>query len=301
MEATASVSRSTEKTERPEPESFRQKQSAPAAGGVGSGAILETEALTRRFGKLTAVNAVNLTIQPGEVFGLLGPNGAGKSTLIKMLTALLPPTAGRAAIAGFDVKEQAAAIRRVIGYIPQALSADGSLTGYENLLIFAKLYDIPRAQQKHRIREVLAFMGLQDVSDRLVRQYSGGMIRRLEVAQSILHRPQLLFLDEPTVGLDPLARSSVWALVKQLCADCGTTIVLTTHFLEEADSLCNRVAIMHGGNVIVTGTPTELKASLNQSDATLDDAFIHYTGDQLISGVNYRETSRIRRTAQRLG
>ncbi|MGE5655352.1 MAG: ABC transporter ATP-binding protein [Actinomycetota bacterium] len=268
---------------------------------VGSSAILETEALTRRFGKLTAVHAVNLAIKPGEVFGLLGPNGAGKSTLIKMLTALLPPTSGRAAIAGFDLKEQAAAIRRVIGYVPQALSADGSLSGYENLLIFAKLYDIPHRQRERRIREVLAFMGLQDVSDRLVRQYSGGMIRRLEVAQSILHRPQLLFLDEPTVGLDPLARTSVWMLVKQLCADYGTTIVLTTHFLEEADSLCNRVAIMHGGNIIVTGTPTELKASLNQSDATLDDAFIHYTGAQLISGVNYRETSQIRRTAQRLG
>ncbi|MCU0546110.1 MAG: ATP-binding cassette domain-containing protein [Oscillatoriaceae cyanobacterium Prado104] len=300
MEATASVNRSTEQTERPEPESFWQTQSAPT-DALGSGAILETEALTRRFGKLTAVNGVNLAIAPGEVFGLLGPNGAGKSTLIKMLTALLPPTAGRAAIAGFDVKEQAAAIRRVIGYVPQALSADGSLTGYENLLIFAKLYDIPHRQRDRRIREVLEFMGLQDVSDRLVRQYSGGMIRRLEVAQSILHRPQLLFLDEPTVGLDPLARSSVWALVKQLRADCGTTIVLTTHFLEEADSLCNRVAIMHGGNVIVTGTPAELKASLNQSNATLDDAFIHYTGDRLISGVNYSETSRIRRTAQRLG
>lgn len=263
--------------------------------------ILETHSLTRRFGKLTAVNNLTIAVQPGEVFGLLGPNGAGKSTAIKILTTLLPPSAGWAAIAGYDVTKQASTVRRLIGYVPQALSADGSLTGYENLLIFAKLYDIPRSQREHRIRDVLSFMGLQDAADRQVRQYSGGMIRRLEVAQSILHRPHVLFLDEPTVGLDPLARGSVWALMKQLQKDYGTTIILTTHFLEEADSLCDRVAIMHGGSVMVTGKPTDLKASLDKSDATLEDVFIHYTGDQLTSGVNYRETSRIRRTAQRLG
>jgi ABC-2 type transport system ATP-binding protein len=263
--------------------------------------ILETHSLTRRFGKLTAVNNLTIAVEPGEVFGLLGPNGAGKSTAIKILTTLLPPSAGWAAIAGYDVSKQASTVRRLIGYIPQALSADSSLTGYENLLIFAKLYDIPRSQRGHRIRDVLAFMGLQDAAHRQVRQYSGGMIRRLEFAQSILHRPHVLFLDEPTVGLDPLARGSVWALMKQLQKDYGTTIILTTHFLEEADSLCDRVAIMHGGSVMVTGTPTALKASLDKSDATLEDVFIHYTGDQLTSGVSYRETSRIRRTAQRLG
>jgi ABC-2 type transport system ATP-binding protein len=235
------------------------------------------------------------------VFGLLGPNGAGKSTAIKMLTTLLPATAGKAEIAGLDVAQQASEVRRLIGYVPQALSADGTLTGYENLLIFAKLYDIPAKQRQQRIQDVLAFMGLQESAHRLVRTYSGGMIRRLEVAQSILHRPKLLFLDEPTVGLDPLARTYVWALVRQLCMDYGTTIVLTTHFLEEADNLCQRVAIMHGGQVIVTGTPTDLKASLDKENATLDDVFIHYTGDQLTSGVSYRETSRTRRTAQRLG
>lgn len=268
---------------------------------VPGGALLETQALTRRFGKFTAVNGVDITVQPGEVFGLLGPNGAGKSTVIKMLTTLLPSTTGKATIAGFDLARQASAVRRVIGYVPQALSADGSLTGYENLLIFAKLYDIPQTQRAHRIRELLALMGLQDAADRVVRTYSGGMIRRLEVAQSILHRPQILFLDEPTVGLDPLARSSVWSLVQQLCTDYGTTVFLTTHFLDEADALCDRVAIMHQGSVITTGSPADLKASLHQSNATLDDVFIHYTGDQITSGVNYRETSRIRRTAQRLG
>lgn len=266
-----------------------------------SSALLETHNLTRQFGKLTAVDTLNITVAPGEVFGLLGPNGAGKSTVIKMLTTLLPPSAGNATIAGLDVTRQAATVRRLIGYVPQALSADGTLTGFENLLIFAKLYDIPATQRRQRIQEVLSFMGLEEAAHRIVRTYSGGMIRRLEVAQSMLHHPKLLFLDEPTVGLDPLARVSVWTLVKQLCADYGTTIVMTTHFLEEADNLCHRVAIMHSGNVIVTGTPTDLKATLAKENATLDDVFIHYTGNQLTSGVSYRETSRTRQTARRLG
>lgn len=263
--------------------------------------ILETQLLTRRFDKAIAVDSLNISVEQGEVFGLLGPNGAGKSTVIKMLTTLLPPTAGKATLAGYDVIDQPAVVRRVIGYVPQALSADGSLTGYENLLIFAKLYDIPRKRQQRCIWEVLHFMGLQDVAHRLVRTYSGGMIRKLEIAQSIIHRPQILFLDEPTVGLDPVARTQVWQLVQQLRVDYGTTIFLTTHFLEEADSLCNRVTIMQQGKAITTGTPNELKASLNQPNATLDDVFIHYTGNQLASGVNYSETARTRRNAERLG
>ncbi|WP_226889660.1 ATP-binding cassette domain-containing protein [Nostoc sp. MG11] len=263
--------------------------------------ILETQGLTRRFGKVTAVDYLNISVEQGEVFGLLGPNGAGKSTVIKMLTTLLPLSTGKAILAGYDVTRQATAVRRVIGYVPQALSADGSLTGYENLLIFAKLYEIPWKRRDRHIRDMLAFMDLQDAANRLVRTYSGGMIRKLEIAQSILHQPRILFLDEPTVGLDPLARTQVWKLVQQLCADHGTTIFLTTHFLEEADSLCSRVAIMQQGKVITTGTPSDLKASLNQPNATLDDVFIYYTGDQLASGVSYRETARNRRAAQRLG
>lgn len=266
-----------------------------------SSGILETYALTRRFGKAIAVNDLNLTVQAGEVFGLLGPNGAGKSTAIKMLTTLLPPSGGGATIAGLDITRQAAKVRRAIGYVPQSLSADGSLTGYENLLIFAKLYDIPRKKRETLIQELLNFMGLQDAAHRLVQQYSGGMIRKLEIAQAILHQPLILFLDEPTVGLDPLARSNVWELVERLRSNFGTTVFLTTHFMEEADVLCDRIAIMHASQIIVTGTPTELKASLNKEDATLDDVFIHYTGDLLASGANYRETSRIRRTAKRLG
>jgi ABC-2 type transport system ATP-binding protein len=251
---------------------------------------------------MRAVDNVNIQVKAGEVFGLLGPNGAGKSTTIKMLTTLLPPSSGSAAIAGLDLTHQPSEIRRAIGYVPQSLSADGSLTAYENLLIFSKLYDIPRKYRESRIRDVLEFMGLTEAAHRLVRQYSGGMIRRLEVAQSMLHKPQVLFLDEPTVGLDPLARSYVWALVKQLREQYGTTIILTTHFLEEADNLCDRVAIMQAGKVVVTGIPSELKADLDQDNATLDDVFIHYTGDQMkTGGGSYRETSRNRRTAQRLG
>jgi ABC-2 type transport system ATP-binding protein len=227
-----------------------------------------------------------------------------------MLTTLLPLSAGKATLAGCDVTQAPAAVRRLIGYVPQALSADGNLTGYENLLIFAKLYDIPRIQRERCIRHMLAFMGLEDVRDRLVRNYSGGMIRKLEIAQSLLHEPPILFLDEPTVGLDPIARNQVWQLVQQLRSEFGTTIFLTTHFLEEADNLCDKrsltplayhVTIMQHGKEIISGTPTDLKASLNKPGATLDDVFIHYTGDQLTSGVSYRETARTRRNAQRLG
>ncbi|WP_445633663.1 Multidrug ABC transporter ATP-binding protein [Nostoc sp. DSM 114161] len=263
--------------------------------------ILQTEELTRRFGKFTAVNDLSISVERGEIFGLLGPNGAGKSTVIKMLTTLLPITEGTAILAGYDVSRQSDPVRRAIGYVPQALSADGSLTGYENLLIFAKLYEIPKKGRDRRIWEILEYMGLEDAGKRLVRTYSGGMIRKLEIAQSILHQPEILFLDEPTVGLDPIARTQVWQLVQQLCSDYGTTIFLTTHFLEEADSLCDRVVIMQQGQVVTTGAPSDLKASLGKANATLDDVFIHYTGNQLTSGVNYRDTARTRRTAGRLG
>ena len=263
-------------------------------------AMLETRNLTRRFGNLAAVDAMSLTVEPGEVFGLLGPNGAGKSTAIKMLTTLLPPTSGSASVAGFDVLRHAVNVRRLIGYVPQALSADGSLTGYENLLIFAKLYDLPAAERKPRIRDALEFMGLTDSADKLVRKYSGGMIRRLEIAQSTLHRPRLLFLDEPTVGLDPLARKTVWEHIKRLRADHDTTIFLTTHYMEEADSLCDRVAIMHRGKIVVANTPDQLKASVG-GPATLGDAFIHYAGDTLKSGGSYRDSATERRKARRLG
>ena len=263
--------------------------------------VLETAALTRKYGKMTAVDALTITVGQGETFGLLGPNGAGKTTAIKMFTTLLPPTSGKALVAGLDIVSQAASVRRVIGYVPQALSVDGSLTGYENLLIFARLYDIPARQRDVRLYEALQMVGLTEAADKLVRQYSGGMIRRLEIAQSTLHRPRLLFLDEPTVGLDPLARNAVWGHIQRLRDDYGTTVFLTTHNMEEADHLCSRIAIMHLGKIVIIDTPARLKASIGQPDATLGDVFIHYAGDSLESGSSYRETSRGRRTARRLG
>jgi len=263
--------------------------------------LVSLDRLSRRFGNFTAVNALSLDVQRGEVFGLVGPNGAGKSTTIKMLTTLLPPTAGTATIAGYDLLHQQAQVRRIIGYVPQALSADGTLTGYENLLIFARLYDLSRRDAARRAAAALEFMGLADAAHKLARTYSGGMIRRLEVAQALLHEPQVLFLDEPTVGLDPVARKAVWQHLDEIRAQTGMTLFLTTHYMEEADSLCQRVAIMHRGEISALGTPETLKASLGQADATLDDVFAHYTGAVLETGGSFRDTSRTRRTAARLG
>ncbi len=265
--------------------------------------ILKTEALTRCFGTLKAVDALSLAVEPGEVFGLLGPNGAGKTTLIKMLTTLLPPTSGKASVGGLDVVRRARDVRRIIGYVPQMLSADGTLTGYENLLIFAKLYDLPRAERKSRVQKALELLGLTEAANRLVRTYSGGMIRRLEIAQSILHEPKVLFLDEPTIGLDPLAREAVWDRIGQLRTDFGTTILLTTHYMDEADDLCDRVAIMHQGTVRAIGAPDELKKTIGGNGATLEEVFAHYAGASVTSesGGSYRETSRTRRVARRLG
>jgi ABC-2 type transport system ATP-binding protein len=275
-------------------ESVAQKESK-------SGIILQTQSLTKRFGELIAVNELTISIEPGEIFGLVGPNGAGKSTVIKMLTTLLPPTSGTASVAGFDIMRRASRVRRAIGYVPQMLSADGALTGYENLLLSAKIFSIPRSERTQRVREALEFMGLVDSSEKLVRTYSGGMIRRLEIAQAVLHRPTVLFLDEPTVGLDPVARMAVWEHVERLRADFGTTILLTTHYMDEADRLCSRVAIMHLGKVVAIGTPSHLKASIGKENATLDDVFVHYTGYEIETGGSFLETSRTRGVARRLG
>jgi ABC-2 type transport system ATP-binding protein len=267
---------------------------------VEAKSILETKSLTRRFRRLVAVDQVSISISQGEMFGLVGPNGAGKTTVIKMLTTLLAPTSGDAWVAGYDVVHHSAQVRRVIGYVPQLLSADGSLTAYENLLIFAKLYHIPRRERERRIHDALSFMGLDEVSDKMVREYSGGMIRRLEIAESMLHRPRVLFLDEPTVGLDPIARKAVWDHIQRLRSDFGTTILLTTHYMEEADELCDRVAIMHLGKIAAIGTPSELKATVGEG-ATLDDVFVHYSGYEVDNVGNFREVSRTRRVARRLG
>ena len=233
---------------------------------------------------------------------LIGPNGAGKSTLIKMLTTLLPPTSGSARVAGYDVVTQAAGVRRRIGYVPQLLSADGSLTGYENLLLSARLYGVPRQERQERITRALARMGLSEARDRLVGHYSGGMIRRLEIAQSLLHRPIVLFLDEPTVGLDPAARETVWERVLDLRDRFQRTMIVTSHLMNELDEFCDCVALMHRGQIAAIGTPGELKASLGP-DATLDDVFIRLVAaaPESESEESYGEVRRARRAASEHG
>lgn len=262
--------------------------------------ILSTNALTRRFKDVVAVDTLTLSVDAGEVFGLLGRNGSGKTTLIKMLTTLLAPTAGSAIVGGHDVVREPAAVRRLIGYVPQALSADGELTGYENLRVFSRLYDLPRARREERIRESLAFMGLTEQADKLVKAYSGGMIRRLEIAQAMLHQPRLMFLDEPTVGLDPVARDIVWEHIERLRADYGTTIFFTTHYMDEAEKLCTRAAILQRGKMMALGSLEALKATLG-GGATMDDVFVHYTGGVQEEEGAYLETAAMRRSARKLG
>jgi ABC-2 type transport system ATP-binding protein len=266
---------------------------------AGANAI-EVLSLTRRFNTLVAVNHLTFSCAPGATFGLLGPNGAGKSTLIKMLTTLLPPSEGTAKIAGYDLIEHPEAVRRKIGYVSQMLSADGDMTGYENLLIMAKLYGMPRSERPRRIAQALEFMDLADVGGKLVRQYSGGMIRRLEIAQSMLHRPSVLFLDEPSVGLDPSAKRAVWERITELRREFGTTILMTTHDMEEADQLCDIVAVMHRGVLAAMNTPEALKAQVGPA-ATLDDVFMHFTGATMTEGGELRDAARTRITVQRLG
>ncbi len=269
-------------------------------GSTSPAPVLETHELTRKFGELTAVDRLTLSVRPAEVFGLLGPNGAGKTTTLKMLTTLLPPSSGTATVAGYDIVRQPARVRRSIGYVPQLISADAQVSGYENLWVFARLYRIPADERDRRIREALDFMGLSVVADELVKNYSGGMIRRLEIAQTLMHRPRVLFMDEPTVGLDPLARDAVWEQLGRLTTHFGTSVVLTTHYMEEAERLCERLAILHRGRMVALGTPAELKASLGRPGATLEEVFAHYAGAEIETTGSYRETGRTRRVAVRL-
>lgn len=265
--------------------------------------ILEVKNLSKKFGTFSAVDSISFDIKKGEVFGLVGPNGAGKTTTIKILTTLIPPTSGEALIGGLNVTCNSIKVRRLIGYVPQLLSADGNLTGYENLLIFAKLYDIPRKEIPKRIEDSLKFMGLTDFGNKLVKNYSGGMIRRLEIAQAVLHKPLILFLDEPTVGLDPIARVNLWEFIKIL-ANHGTTVLMTTHYMEEADEMCSRIAILNKGTIAAIGSPEELKASTGDNDASLNKVFDFYIGngsESEESGGNFKDVSRTRRNAKRLG
>jgi ABC-2 type transport system ATP-binding protein len=263
-------------------------------------AVVATQGLRKLYGDFAAVDGIDLNVGAGEVFGLLGPNGAGKTTTIKMLVTLLPPSGGSASVGGYDIVRQASDVRRLIGYVPQALSADGNLTGFENLMVFAKLYDVPRREQRSRVDEALEFMGLSNAAKRMVNTYSGGMVRRLEIAQTLIHRPRVLFLDEPTIGLDPVARRMVWNHLEELRLQYGTTLFVTTHYMEEADELCNRIAIMDHGKIVALDTPEGLVERVGEPDATLEDAFAFFTGGTMESGGTYREVKNLRRTAGRL-
>jgi ABC-2 type transport system ATP-binding protein len=273
-----------------------------AAPGPATPAVRCT-GLRYSFGAHLAVAGVDLLIAPGETFGLLGPNGAGKTTTIRMLTTLLRPDEGTISVFGVDAATRPMLVRRLIGYVPQLLSADAALTGQENVELFARLFDVPRRIRRQRVDEALSAMGLTDAAHRLVKTYSGGMIRRLELAQALVNAPRLLVLDEPTVGLDPIARADVWDFIDGLRQSSRTTVLMTTHYMEEADLHCDRVALMHHGTLRATGTSAELKAALGEG-ATLDDVFRHYTGgtldDESEQG-GIRDVRRARRTARRLG
>ncbi len=223
---------------------------------------VEVENLTKRFGDFVAVDHLSFQVEPGEVFGLLGPNGAGKSTLIRMLTTLVPPTSGTARIHGFDILRAANSVRQTIGVIPQAMTSDLDLSAEENMGIFAKLYGLPRERRRRTIRELLKAVDLEQWADKPVKMFSGGMRRRLEIARGLVHQPKIFFLDEPTTGLDPVSRVAVWEMLVRLKRERDLTILVTTHYMDEADKLCDRIAIIDHGKLAALDSPLKLKASI---------------------------------------
>ncbi|HEY3932710.1 MAG TPA: ATP-binding cassette domain-containing protein [Verrucomicrobiae bacterium] len=223
---------------------------------------VEVENLTKRFGDFVAVDALNFSVEHGEIFGLLGPNGAGKSTLIRMLTTLVPPTSGAARVNHFDISREANGVRQSIGVIPQAMTSDLELSAEENLTIFAKLYGIPREKRKRIIPQLLAEVDLTQWANKPVKMFSGGMRRRMEIARGLVHEPKIFFLDEPTTGLDPVSRVSVWEMLARLKRERDLTILVTTHYMDEADKLCDRIAIIDHGKLAALDSPLKLKASI---------------------------------------
>ncbi len=260
-----------------------------------TGNIIEARELTKVFnGYLTAVDHVTFEVREGEIFGFLGPNGAGKTTTINMLITVLKPTEGTATVCGHDIVKEASMVRRKIGVVPQEYTADEDLTGYENIILCADLYGIPREISKKRANELLELVQLTKFKDKKVETYSGGMRRRLELACGLINRPRILFLDEPTLGLDVQTRANIWEYIKLLKKEYGMTLFMTTHYLEEADALCDRIAIIDHGKILVTGSPDELKSKLGGDIITLS-----VNEDRNISGIiekveNVREVRRIK-------
>jgi ABC-2 type transport system ATP-binding protein len=233
---------------------------------------IEVEGLVREFKEVTAVAGIDLQVAPGEIYGFLGPNGAGKSTTVLMLTTLLPPSSGRATVGGFDIAKQGAQVRGVIGAALQEAALDALLTGREHLRLQSTLQGIPKAERERRADELLERVGLTEAADRRVGGYSGGMKRRLDLALALVHSPRILFLDEPTTGLDPQSRSALWEEVARLAKDEGMTVFLTTQYLEEADVLADRVGIIDRGQIVAEGTPAELKAEVGRPSVEVTPA-----------------------------
>ena len=236
------------------------------ASDKSSGNSIVADHLVKKFGELVAVNDISFTVGERELFGLLGPNGAGKTTLIRMLTTLTPPASGTARIAGHDIVTDADGVRLVIGVIPQALTSDPELTAEENMLLHAKLFGVPKAQRRELVARLLEDVDLSKFGKTFVRNFSGGMRRRLEIARGLVHSPKILFLDEPTTGLDPVSRTNVWEMIRRLREQSKLTIVLTTHYMDEADKLCDRIAIVDHGKLAVLDTPGRLKDSVPGTD-----------------------------------
>ena len=223
---------------------------------------IDVRAIVKKFGDFTAVNGISFAVEDGEIFGLLGPNGAGKSTLIRMLVTLLPPTTGTALVNGFDIAKQADGVRRSIGVIPQAMTSDLELSVEENLIIFSKLYGVPRGKRERLIDELLQAVELTQWRTAQVKHLSGGMRRRVEIARGLVHQPKIFFLDEPTTGLDPVSRVAVWEMLQKIKSERDLTILITTHYMDEADKLCDRIAIVDHGDLKALDSPRKLKASI---------------------------------------
>ncbi|MFJ2187147.1 ABC transporter ATP-binding protein [Kitasatospora sp. NPDC087861] len=285
-----------------------------AENGVGEAVVCRGLEYTFHHGRgkgasTRAVDGVDLTVHTGEVFGLLGPNGAGKTTAIRAITTLLPVRAGMVRVFGHDPARQRMEVRRLLGYVPQQLSADSGLTGRENVALFARVFDVPHAERRERVSQALAAVDLTDAADRMAGTYSGGMVRRLELAQALVSAPRLLVMDEPTIGLDPIARTGVWECVDAVRQATGMTVLVTTHYMDEADWYCDRLALMDHGRIRALGTPEELKAQVREQDPqqtapSLDDVFRHFAGRDLArnesSEGEFSDVRRTRRTASRV-
>ncbi|WP_405995627.1 ABC transporter ATP-binding protein [Streptomyces sp. NBC_00986] len=280
---------------------------------TGRPAAVSCTRLAYSFGETTAVDGLDLSVGEGEVFGLLGPNGAGKTTAIRCITTLLPVPAGMVHVFGHDTAKEQMSVRRMLGYVPQQLSADSGLTGRENVALFARVFDVPRKERAARVAQALRAVDLTDAADRLANTYSGGMVRRLELAQALVSAPRLLILDEPTIGLDPIARTSVWEHINAVREATGMTVLVTTHYMDEADQYCDRVGLMHRGRIRALGTPEQLREGLGErrrADGapatdplpTLEDVFRDIAGSGLEdqSG-GFRDVRSTRRTANRVG